>query len=281
MKKSLLILNLSLFLILSFCVSRKKEISTQPNFEAAQQYFVQGDFQKAIESYSIAQQKYPDDETVLKGYIRILEEIKISADKAFEEKKYGQAEKHYSVLLKNYPRFKRFQQSLSFNTKTLGLKIRECLVAGTRILAQEAIQEGDYSRAISEYKTAFQAYPGGNFLKNDLIQTVTEIHSRAENALEGKDHVAAGKAFFSLLKDYTWLNNSVPLLPFSRTSLEDGIKNCRTQLTKEGLKQYREGRLKEAIVIWNDIMEFDPENAEIKKVIANAKEQLKKIKKWT
>jgi tetratricopeptide (TPR) repeat protein len=279
MRKFWLILNLSLFLVLSFCVSREKEISIQPALDDAQQHFAQGDFQMAIEAFSIARQKYPRDETVLKSYIRILEEIKISADKAFEEKKYDQAEKHYSVLMQNYPRFKQFQQSLSFDSKALRLGIRECLIAGTRIRVQKAMQEGDYSKAIDTYRKALETYPGGNFLKNDLIQTATEIHSRAENALEGEDYKVAGKAFFSLLKDYRWLNNSVPPLPFFKTSLEDRIKSCGIELTKEGLKQYREGNIKEAITIWKDILEFDPENTEIKKAIVNAKEQLKKIKK--
>jgi tetratricopeptide (TPR) repeat protein len=105
------------------------------------------------------------------------------------------------------------------------------------------------------------------------------VHEKGKKALEEEDFALAGKMYVLLLKDYPFLTKLDPSLPFSKKSLEDGIKNCRTQLTRKGLIEYREGNLKEAISIWENLLQFDPENAEIRKAIDNAKEQLKKIKK--
>ncbi len=279
MRKSLLILNLSLFLFLSFCVSQKKEIATHSSIESAQRHFAQGDFQRAIEAYSIARQKYPDNGTLLDSYIQMLEEIKISGDKAFEEKNYERAEKRYSVLLENFPRFRQFRKSLSFDLKYLRNREKECLTKKAESQAQEALQEGDYFKALDAFRPTLQAYPGDDYIKTILIQTTKAIHDLGENSLEGKDYIEAGKAFSALFKNYVWINNHVPFLPFSRASLEEAIKDCGIELTKQGLKLYRMGKLKEAISIWKDILEFDPENEEIRKAVENAEEQLKKIKK--
>ena len=61
--------------------------------------------------------------------------------------------------------------------------------------------------------------------------------------------------------------------------MEDGLKKCRVQLTRDGLDLYRQGKLKEAIAIWQGLLEFDPDNIEIRKAVDTATEQLKTIKK--
>jgi cytochrome c-type biogenesis protein CcmH/NrfG len=57
------------------------------------------------------------------------------------------------------------------------------------------------------------------------------------------------------------------------------LKKCRAQLTRDGLDQYRKGNLKEAIAIWQGLLQFDPDNAEIRKAVDTATEQLKKLQK--
>jgi cytochrome c-type biogenesis protein CcmH/NrfG len=57
------------------------------------------------------------------------------------------------------------------------------------------------------------------------------------------------------------------------------LKSCGTQLTREGLEQYRKGNLKEAIAAWQGLLQFDPDNAEIRKAVDTATEQLKKLQK--
>ena len=279
MTKVSLLFSLCILLALFSCSSQKKDVSIQPTLDEAQQYFAQNDHQKAIESYSIALQKYPDDGIVLKGYIKILEEIKMSADKAFEAKKYDLAQSRYSTLLNNFPRFKTFEKTLSFDTRWLTLKIKECLLTGSLIQVQEAMRSGNYATAIGAQKKGLQTFPGWEILKENLIKTIAEIHSIGNKALEEEDYLTAGKSYSALFDNYAWMKKAVSTLPLTPLSLEDRIKRCRTQLTRMGLLQYRKGNLKEAISIWKGILKFDPQNQEIKKAIANAEEQLKKIKK--
>jgi tetratricopeptide (TPR) repeat protein len=297
--------SLSFLLVFSSCASNKeksvqqtiqdpkrteevqKPIIKQPDrtdmihqiLEDPQQHFSQGNLQEAIDGYTEALDMYPGEPLVLEDYIRTLEEIKISADRDYKAENYQQAEEYYSVLLKNFPRFQIFEESLSFDSIYLNVRIKACLMFLKEIQAREAISAGDYEKAIDVFNEAIQTYPERDSFQKDLIETCIDMHERAKKALEREDFVLAGKMYFLLLKEYAFLAKLDPSLPFSKESLEDGIKDCRTQLTRKGLIEYREGNLKEAISIWENLLQFDPENAEIRKAIDNAKEQLKKIKK--
>jgi hypothetical protein len=106
-----------------------------------------------------------------------------------------------------------------------------------------------------------------------------ELKGLAERALARKDFVAAGKGYAVLWREYPMAQQVGLSLSFSRNDVDEGIKNCRTQLTREGLDQYRKGNLKEAIVIWQGLLQFDPDNAEIQKAVDTATEQLRKLQK--
>lgn len=279
MTKTLLILSLFILLAGFSCSLQKKDVSAQPSLEEARQHIAQDNPQKAIESYSIALQNHPDDKAVLKGYIQILEEIKMSADDAFEAKSYSQAESRYSTLLKNFSRFKTFKISLSFDTRWLTLRIKECVLNGIQVRVQEAMGNRDYAAALDAQKKGLQTFPGWEILEESLIKTIAEIHIMGNKALADEDYTTAGITYSALLNNYPWLKKAVSPLPITSSVLQDRIKRCRTQLTRMGLLQYREGKLKEAISIWKGILKFDPHNEKIKKAVANAEEQLKKIKK--
>jgi tetratricopeptide (TPR) repeat protein len=286
MRKFILTVCLSLLLPLSFCSSNKKEVVyISPQKEDVKQQesippnLPPGDFQEAIEVYHTEYQKNPNNKVILDNYIQTLEEVKLSADKAFDEGNYLLANNRYYILSKNFSGFESFQKSLSFDLETIRMRMRECLVKKTKIQADEAVQAGDYSRAIEAYQNALRAYPNDAYLANQLAQTITVINNESKKALERKDFAAAGKVSFLLLKNFGWLRDSISSLSFSKSSLENNIRNCTSQLTRKGIKLYREGELKKAIAAWKDILEFDPENVQIKKALANAQEQLAKIKK--
>jgi len=278
LSKLFLVLPLFFLILFSSCVSQKKGV-IQQSLEAPRQQFSQGYLQKAIDGYTAELQKYPDETFVIKDFIQILEEIKTSADIAYKAKNYVSAEQRYSILLNNFSRFKTFKNSLSFTSKYLSRRIKECLFARSKIQAHNAIKSGDYTKALEIYKLTLQAFPEDPSLKENLIETVKEIHGEGEKALEREDYVQTGKRYTLLLKEHHWLKNMDAPLPFSKNTLEEGIKHCRTLLTRKGLEHYREGKLKEAISLWKGILEFDTKNEEIKKAIENAEEQLKKIKK--
>jgi tetratricopeptide (TPR) repeat protein len=267
------------FLTYCSCSSPTKEVSTQPNLEIPRQHYSRGNLQKAIEGYSRALEKYPDEPIVLETYSQVLEEIKQSADNAFQSEDFALAEQRYSLLLRNFPRFQTFERMLSFDPKYLGHRIKECLIARSQAQIQHTINAGEYVNTIEVYKSVIKAYPEDISLRKNLIEEVKELHRRGEKALEEEEYAAAGKLYAFLLNENQWLINLDMPLPFSSESLGEGLKQCRIQLTRKGLELYRKEKLKEAISVWKSILEFDPENAEIRKAIGNAEEQLKKIKK--
>ena len=69
-----------------------------------------------------------------------------------------------------------------------------------------------------------------------------------------------------------------PLLPFKRRA-PGSARPGRESLTKTGLREYRNGNLAKAIAVWESLLEFDPDNEEIKKAVKTAKTQLNEILK--
>lgn len=274
-----LILYFLFFLVFSSCTTHESIVSTQPNLEEPRQDYARGDLQKAIEGYSAALKNYPDETIVLEDYSHVLEEIRQSADNAFHSEDFTLAEQRYSLLLRNSPRFQTIENNLSFDTEYLGHRIKDCLIALGRGSLQNTFDADDYVNALEAFRPAIQAFPEDSSLKNNLVLALKDLHRRSEKALEKKEYAVAGKMYALLLNENHQLKDLDMSIPFSSESLEDGIKQCRIQLTRKGLELYREEKLKDAVSVWKSLLEFDPENTEIIKAVGNAEEQLKKIKK--
>jgi len=275
-------LYLSLVLILMSlscsCVINKKN-AIQRAFTKSQQHMGAGNYREAINSYDAAYTRYPNETHARENYIRTVEDIKTSADTAYDAKKYDLSEDIYSVLSKSFSKFKTFEKSLSFDKAYLDRKIKNCRIAQIEIQAQNALAVGNFSGAIDIYKTSERSYPDDALLQEKFFETVSEIYQVAERAQADQNYVIAGKVYSFLSKNFQILKRSITSLPFAENSLKEGLRDCRSALTGKGLEQYRKGKLKEAISIWEGILQFDPDNIEIKKAIENAKAQLKKIKK--
>ncbi len=274
----------SLLLILmsfsSSCITNKKN-AVQRALAESQQHMTAGNYQEAINSYDAAYTRYLNETDARENYIRTVEEMKASADNAYDTKNYDMSAEIYSVLSKNFTKFKTFEKSLSFDQEYLDRKIKDCRIAQIEIQAQNALAAGNFSGAIDMYKTSLESYPDDALLREKFLGTVSEIYQVAENAQADGNHVLAGKAYLALSESSPMLKRSLPSLPFTENPLKEGLRNCRAALTGKGLEQYRKGKLKEAITIWEGILQFDPDNIEIKKAIDNAEAQLKKIKKQT
>jgi len=272
------VLGLVLFnIFLSSCTPRKK-IHLTPLLEQSQQLLDSGSIQKAIDSYQTIYEKYPQEKIVLDSYLKALEEVRQVGDKALETRDFVSAEKTYSILFSTYPHFQKLGESLSFTREYLKTKLKNCRISLSKSQASKAFDGRDFEKAIDVYKSRYQEYPDDSELLNLLITMLEDIRRIGDEALPKEDFVLAGKAYYALLKNYSSFKKFEKSLSFPRNSLEEGIRNCRIQLTKKGLEQYRKGNLAEAISVWKGILTFDPDNPEIKKAIETATEQLKKIK---
>lgn len=271
-------LGLVLFnILLSSCASRDK-IHLAPLLEQSQQLLDSGSLQKAIDSYQTIYEKYPQEKIVLDSYIKALEKVRQFGDKAFDARDFVSAEKTYSVLFSSYSHFKKLGKSLSFTREYLKTKLKNCWISLSLSQSSKAFEGGDFEKAIDICKSRYQEYSDDSELLSFFINMLEDIRRIGDGALPKEDFVLAGKAYHALLKNYSSFKNFEKLLSFPRNSLEEGIRNCRMQLTKKGLEQYRKGNLAEAISVWKSILTFDPDNQEIKKAIETATSQLKKLK---
>jgi len=251
----------------------------KPDLERAEHYLAVGDFQGALDSYASLAESFPDDRAVRKEFAGAVEEIKAQADGRFKEKDFASAEKTYSLLLDNFPRFRAFQESLSFGPEVLRRRVQECLEHLSERLARQALARGDYLKALEGFKGLPPEVLRSPAQAAGLRRIMEELRSLADKALARKDFAAAGKGYAVLWREYPMAQQTNISLSFTREDAEEGLKSCRAQLTREGLDQYRKGKLKEAIAIWQGLLEFDTDNTEIQKAVVTATEQLKKLQK--
>jgi tetratricopeptide (TPR) repeat protein len=250
-----------------------------PDMAPAQHRLAVGDFQGALDSYAAIAESYPGDKSVMKEFARAIEQMKARADGWFEEKDFASAEKTYSLLLANFPRFAGFEESLSFGPKSLSRRVLECQEHLSERRARQSLAEGDYLRALDGFKGLPPEVLQSQAQSAGLRRIMEEIRQLADKAVARKDFVAAGKGYAVLWREYPIAQQVDLSLSFSRNEMDEGMKKCRTQLTREGLDQYRKGNLKEAIAIWQGLLQFDPDNVEVRKAVDTATEQLKKLQK--
>ena len=265
--------------MLSSCVQPKGpagQPAVQPDTSLAQRHFLVGDYESAITAYAALSEHY---RSVLNEYAEIIESIKAKADGAFDSADYSAAENTYSVLLKNYFRFDAFERPLSFGPPLRSRRILECRIALSERRARQALAAGDYLKALNSFETLPPEVLREPGVAAGLGRIMEDIKRLADGAMARKDFRAAGKGYAALMNAAPLTEQAGLSLPLSSQALEEGLQKCRAQLTKDGLDLYRKGRIKDAIALWEGLLEFDPDNAEIRKAVDTASAQLKKLKR--
>jgi len=267
-----------LSILLVSCAPQKKEVLDQAILQSQQQ-MAGGNYQKALDYYMVAYEKNPNDEILLENYIMTVNKVKWRADTALEAENFVLAEKIYSVLLNNYSRFQEFDRSLSFIEESLSNNLRNCRINLSERQSRRYLDAGNFEKAINSYVASYRGYPNDPVLLTNLINIILDMKFLAEIALSQEDFVSAGRIYYALLKNYKYFNKFYKSLSLPKEFLDEGLENCRLQLTKKGLEQYRKGNLAEAITIWKGILKFDPDNQQIMKAIETATAQLKSLRK--
>jgi tetratricopeptide (TPR) repeat protein len=265
-------------ILLTSCVPPRK-VSFYPLIFRSQQYLKAGNFQEAIDTCQATHEKYPEAKPVLDNYVKILLEIKNSAERFFETKDYPSAISIYVLLAKNWPRIQKIEKSLPFSHEWLNVRLRDSKNRVSEAQARQALEAADSDKAVEIYKARYLENPDDAEWLGSFVALLEEIKRVGDGAWSKENFVAAGRAYASLSKNFKSFDKFQASLSFSEKSLDEGIKNCRTELNKKALELYRKEKLGEAISIWQDILIFDPENLETKKAVETATLQLKKIKK--
>ena len=140
----------------------------------ADEYVAKGDFKSALDFHKSAAEKYPDDEALEEGYIATVEDIKKTADRAFEKGDFALSGKIYHVLLKSVRQANGISVRLSFTKKSLTERLDECRSA----LSQQALgqyREGNIGNAISLWKKVLSFDPGNTSIKKAIDTATTQL----------------------------------------------------------------------------------------------------------
>lgn len=263
-------------LFLSACSTANRDLTRQASVESRKS-LAAGDFQKALDGFKAAAKKNPHSKELTESYARTVEDIKRTADHALGQRDFARAGDIYRVLFNNWAGFGGFATKLTFNKPSLETSMKNCRVGIIDAPAQEDLKAGNFAKVFETYQAALQEYPGDAGLGAGYIRAVQAIKAAGDKALADQDFVQSGKVYALLLRNFPSFGGLQPAVAFARADLVGPLGVCRESLTKMGLAEYRKGNLAKAIAVWEGLLSFDPDNAEIRKAVDTAKTQLNEI----
>jgi hypothetical protein len=139
------------------------------------------------------------------------------------------------------------------------------------------VAPGDYQKTINHYRKEYKKRPQDQELAKEYVRTLKEIKTAADEASRREDLTGACKTYDILLKNYADYKGFANMLSFDRTQLKAKVTTCKTDLSKKGFQEYREGKLGEAIALWQGCLAIDPNNTDIKKALNTARAQMRNL----
>ncbi len=265
-------------LALAACATADRNMAKKTSAES-EAALEAGDSTKALDSYAQAFAKDPRNKALAADYVRAIEEIKRAADQALGRKEYARAGDTYSHLLDHYEGLGPLSEGLTFDKAALEKALRACRALLADVQVQRHLRDGAFAKALKLRSDALKGNPRDASLSAKYRETVIAIKAHGDKALAAKDFARTGAANALLLRNAATFEAMRPPVGFTRDVLKNTVSVCRENLTKAGLEEYRKGNLAKAITIWEGLLSFDPDNAEIKKAATTAKTQLDALNK--
>ena len=135
-----------------------------------------GKFQKAIDIYKEIYQKYPKDPSIQSGYIKTLESIKISGDRAFERSDFALAGCAYEIVLKHVSSLTRLNGSPSFDREGLTARIK----SSKKLIFDNGLEQyrsGNLDQAISIWKSILAFDPENQEIKKVVDMATLQLRN--------------------------------------------------------------------------------------------------------
>jgi tetratricopeptide (TPR) repeat protein len=240
-----------------------------------------GDYGKALDLYQKLYEKDRANGKVVSKYAAMIEEVKAAGDGAADKGSYATAQATFKLLADHWDGFSALGRRLSFKKSDLEAEAKDCRLALCECQFRQEIGSGNYAKALAAYQSVLKDYNQDKAVKARYLKGVAEIAAIAAKALEAKDYALAGRIDGLLLRNVESFvaGTGAPAegAP-SRDSLTKAVRVCSSELTTSGLTEYRKGNLESAISAWDELLSFDPGNAEVKKAVETARAQLGKIK---
>ncbi len=259
--------------------SAKPAAEEAPPAPQADRFVTPGDFAGALDPILEARRTKPKDRALAARCVRTVESIKQAADRAVAAKDYDMAQAAFRVLKKSYDAFQDLASQLTFSKADIeaGLKYASIYSADARYL--KALETVDYPRALEVYRVLLSEYPSDAVVRGKCAAAAREVWNAGNKALRAKDYARAGATHALLLRSYASFERLGPELGFTRADLAKTVADCRNKLTTTGLAEYRKGNAAKAVAIWQSLLAFDPDNAEVKKALETAKIQMREAEK--
>lgn len=140
--------------------------------------------------------------------------------------------------------------------------------------ARPRLPQGDPPAALNVIRRAVR----GGAEEGDFSQDYPSVVNgaiEAADALRGRsDFTRAGKVYRLVLETYPRTPALAAQVKRSRETLQEDIRFCAERMMESGLAEYREGRMKSALALWQEILAFDPKNAGARRAVDTARRQL-------
>lgn len=266
-------------ILLAGCAPAGKPAAEEAAAPQPDRFVAPEDFAKALAPLAEARLRDPKDRTLAARCLKTAEDIKRAADRAAAAKDYAMAQAGYRALKANFGGLEDLAPKLSFSKADVdaGLKFASIYHADARYL--KAVAAADYPQALEVYRLLHVDYPADPVVRGKYAAAAREIRSAGTRALEAGDYARAGSIHALLLRNFAPLERLGPELGFSRADLTKAVATCRIKLTTTGLAEYRKGNVTKAVAIWQSLLAFDPDNAEVKKALETAKVQMREAEK--
>jgi tetratricopeptide (TPR) repeat protein len=144
-------------------------------------------------------------------------------------------------------------------------------------LAKTHLSAGEYQKALDVYNAAYEKQPRDPALLSAYVQSLEAIAAAADRAYERREIGPAGRIYAVLLNNYGDFKGFEKNLTFTGHLLSERLDHCKKSLYKQGFQEYRNGNISQAIVLWQDLLVIDPQNADIREALKTAKLQQKNL----
>ena len=157
----------------------KQNAEVEATIIKSKQHFNAGDYSRAIDVYRVTFARHPENQKLLNHYIKTLEDMRQVADRGFGKKDFNLAGRTYYILLKNYSHFKKFSQSLSFDTGFLNARVTECRTYFSR-RGLEQYRKRNFNEAISIWNNLLFFDPDNAYVRNAIDTTTVQLKTLEE-----------------------------------------------------------------------------------------------------
>ena len=143
------------------------------------------------------------------------------------------------------------------------------------------MKEGKFERALELFAAVWKEVPGYRGVEENFPVALEGLKKSGDDAYQQGKLGEAGKRWAETMRflSHPALKEGSPNI--SKAGLKGSIDKVSNILMEQGLADYREGRLKEAIATWRKILAYDPAHEEANRSVKTATTQLENLKKLT